>query len=122
MLISEFFQVFLEVYTAGAAFVLIFLIGQILYMMHKVDRTLLKAKLFLHEEVMQRTWMFISIAGASFAVNTLVKFTVTLTNWGAVLESFYLFELTQFLFLIAFILAVYNWYVFIGAFVNVHNK
>lgn len=118
MPISENLQTFLEVLTAGAAFVLIFFIGQILYMMHKVDRTLLKANLFLHDEVMQRTWVYISIAGASFAVNTLVKFAVNLTKWGKALESFYIFEVTQILFLISFIMAVYSLYVFIGSFVS----
>ncbi|MFA4935447.1 MAG: hypothetical protein WC568_06385 [Candidatus Methanoperedens sp.] len=122
MSISEFFPIFLEIYTAGAAFVLIFLIGQILYMMHKVDKTLLKAKLFLNDDVMQRTWMYISIAGASFGVNTLVKFAVSLTQWGKAMENFYMFELTQILFLISFIMAVYNWYVFIGSFVKSHKE
>ncbi len=118
MQLTEFFKIFLEVYTAGAAFVLIFLIGQIIYMMHRVDKSLFKAKLFLNESIMQRTWTFISIAGAAFAVNTLIKFTVTITAWGKALENFYLFEITQFIFIISFIMAVYNWYVFIGSFVS----
>lgn len=118
MQISDFIRIFLEVYTAGAAFVLIFLIGQILYMMHKVDKDLLKAKLFLNEAVMQRTWMYISIAGASFALNTFVKFAIQLTVWGEILNTYRLFETTQLIFLISFIMAVYNWYVFIGSFVS----
>ncbi len=118
MELSEFIRIFLEIYTAGAAFVIIFLIGQILYMMHKVDKDLLKAKLFLNEAVMQRTWMYISIAGASFALNTLIKFVIRLTAWGESLNAYGLFELTQLIFFVSFILAVYNWYVFIGSFVG----
>lgn len=113
-----FLRVFFEVYTAGAAFIIIFLIGQILYMMHKVDKDLLKAKLFLNENVMQRTWTYISIAGASFALNTLIKFAERFTVWGAGLSVYRMFEITQFIFLVSFILAVYNWYVFIGSFVG----
>lgn len=113
----EFIQGFFQIYTIGAAFIIIFLIAQILYMMHKVDKDLLKAKLFLNEAVMQKTWTYISIAGASFALNSLVKLA-TQTVWGAVLNAYHLYEITQLVFLVAFILAVYNWYVFIGSFVK----
>jgi hypothetical protein len=87
-------------------------------MMRKVDKDLLKARLFLNEEIMQRTWIYISVAGASFALNTLVKFVIRFTTSGDALETFYLVEFTQFIFLVSFILAVYNWYIFIGSFVN----
>lgn len=117
MEINDFIQTFFQVYTIGAAFILMFLIGQILFMMHKVDKDLLKAKLFLNERVMQKTWMYISIAGASFALNALVKFA-TQTAWGEVLSTYRLYELTQLVFLVAFIIAVYNWYVFVGSFVK----
>jgi hypothetical protein len=113
-----FIDTFMEIYNAGAAFIIIFLIGQILFMMRKVDKDLLKARLFLNGSVMERTWMYISIAGASFALNTLVKFTFVLTHLGDALKGFYLVELTQVIFLIAFILAVHNWYIFIGSFMN----
>lgn len=120
MVTMGFVETFIEIYNAGAAFVIIFLIGQILFMMRKVDKDLLKARLFLNEAVMQRTWMYISVAGASFALNALMKFVVRFTTAGGILDAFYLVELTQIIFLISFILAVYNWYMFIGSFV--HNK
>ncbi len=114
----NFIETFIEIYNAGAAFIIIFLIGQIIFMMRKVDKELLKARLFLNESIMQRTWIYISVAGASFALNTLIKFIVRFTTTGEVLSPFYLVEFTQLLFLIAFILAVYNWYIFIGSFVR----
>lgn len=114
----NFIETFIEIYNAGAAFIIIFLIGQILFMMRKVDKDLLKARLFLNESIMQRTWIYISVAGASFALNTLIKFIVRFTTTGEVLSPFYLVEFTQLIFLIAFILAVYNWYIFIGSFVR----
>lgn len=114
----NFIETFIEIYNAGAAFIIIFLIGQILFMMRKVDKDLLKARLFLNEEIMQRTWIYISVAGASFALNTLVKFVIRFTISGVALETFYLVEFTQLIFLVSFILAVYNWYIFIGSFVN----
>ncbi len=114
----SFFETFVEIYSAGAAFVLIFLIGQILFMMRKVDTDLLKARLFLNEAIMQKTWIYISTAGAAFALNAFVKFIIRFTTVGEVLHGFYLAELSQLIFLVAFILAVYNWYIFIGTFVS----
>lgn len=113
-----FAEIFMEIYNASAASILIFLIGQILFMMHKVDKDLLKARLFLNEAVLQRTWLYISISGAAFALNTVIKFIVRFTPNGELLSNYYLIELTQVIFLIAFIHAVYNWYVFMGSFVN----
>lgn len=118
MVTMSFLETFMEIYNAGAAFIIIFLIGQILFMMRKVDKDLLKARLFLNDVVLQRTWMYISIAGASFALNTLIKFTVWFTTTGHFLKTFYIIEITQIIFLISFILAVYNWYMFIGSFVR----
>ena len=114
----NFIETFIEIYNAGAAFIIIFLIGQILFMMRKVDKDLLKARLFLNESVMQRTWTYISVAGASFALNTLIKFIERFTTNGENLSQFYFVEFTQLIFLVAFILAVYNWYIFIGSFVK----
>lgn len=118
----SFIETFIEVYNAGAAFIIIFLIGQILFMMRKVDKDLLKARLFLNESIMQRTWVYISVAGAAFALNTLIKFIVRFSESGEALSPFYLVEFTQLIFLIAFILAVYNWYIFIGSFVRSKEK
>ncbi len=114
----NFIETFIEIYNAGAAFIIIFLIGQILFMMRKVDKDLLKARLFLNESVMQRTWTYISVAGAAFALNTLLKFIERFTTKGESLSQFYFIEFTQLIFLVAFILAVYNWYIFIGSFVK----
>jgi len=116
MYTMSFIETFIEVYNACSAFVIIFLIGHILSMMHRVDKDLLKAKLFLNDAVLQLTWMYISISGAAFALNAVIKLVVRFTTRGEVLNTYYMIELTQLIFLIAFIGAAYNWYVFIGSF------
>jgi len=115
---SDFVELFMIIYNAGAAFILIFMIGQILFMMRKVDKDLLKARIFLNDEILQKTWTYISIAGASFALNNVIKFVIMFTPRGEFLNAFQLPDLTQLVFIVAFILAVYNWYGFIGSFVN----
>ncbi len=116
MHIPDYIAIFVDVYNAGAALIIVFLIGHILFMMHRVDKSMLKAKLFLDEAATERTWMYISIAGASFALNSLLKFAVSFSVIGGILNAFYVLELTQLLFIVSFILAVYNWYIFIGSF------
>ncbi len=118
MYTMSFIETFIEIYNAGSAFVIIFLIGQILFMMRRADKDLLKAKLFLNDSVLQRTWLYLSIAGAAFALNALIKFVVRFTTTGETLKVFYMVELTQLIFLVSFILAVYNWYDFISSFVS----
>jgi len=114
----DFIDTFMVIYNAGAAFILIFMIGQILFMMRKVDKELLKARIFLNDSILQRTWMYISIAGASFALNNVIKFVVMFTSKAEILKVYQVVDLTQLVFLIAFILAVHNWYGFISSFVK----
>lgn len=114
----DFIEVFIEIYNAIAALIIIFFIGQILYLMSKVDKDLLKARLFLNEAVMERTWIYISIAGASFALHVLIKFAIRLSDAGEILKMNFLVEFSQFVFLLSFILAVYNWYVFVSGFIH----
>lgn len=114
----SFIKIFMEIYNAGAAFIIIFLIGQIIFMMRRVDKDILKTRVFLNQVVLERTWIYISIAGASFALNALIKLAVSFTVIGSFIKSLYAIEITQIIFLISFILAVYNWYMFIGSFVK----
>ncbi len=112
----DFVDTFMVLYNAGAAFILIFMIGQILIMMRKVDKELLRARLFLNNSIIHKTWIYISIAGASFALNNVFKFIINFTSEGYLLNVYHMADIAQLVFLIAFILAVQNWYEFIGSF------
>lgn len=114
-----FIEAFIELYNVNAAVAIIILCGRILFKTRKMDRGLMKARLFLDDAIMQRTWMYISIAGASFALNALIRLVVKFTALGAVLNIQYMIELTQIIFLIAFILAIYSWYLFISTHIQV---
>ena len=105
-----FIGTFIELYNMGAAFILIFMIGQILIMLRNVDKEMLKAMIFLREDILEKTWMFIAIAGASFALNAMTNFIET----TLLINTYFLNEATQIIFIIAFILAVYQWYSFIS--------
>ncbi|MCZ7402703.1 MAG: hypothetical protein O8C61_10830 [Candidatus Methanoperedens sp.] len=120
--VSDFVDIFMVIYNAGAAFILIFMIGQILFMMRKVDKDLLKARIFLNDEILHKTWIYISIAGASFALNNVIKFVIMFTPRGEFLSAYKMPEFTQIVFIVAFILAAYNWYGFIGSFVNTKKR
>lgn len=111
----SFIEAFAEMYNVTAASVIVFFCGHILFKTYKMSNDLLKAKLFLNDTVIQRIWMYISIAGASFAVNALIKIVGKLTGIENIFNSYYIVELTQLIFLIAFFFAVYSWYLFISA-------
>ena len=112
----NFVDTFMVIYNAGAAFILIFMIGQILFMMRKIDKELFRARLFLNDSILQKTWMYISIAGASFALNNVFKLIINFTSSGQILNVYHTADLAQVVFLVSFILAVQNWYGFIGSF------
>ncbi len=117
-----FIETFIEVFNAGSAVILIFLIGQILFIMRRVDRDLLKARLFLNDAVMQKTWTYLSVAGAGFALNALVKLMVLFTTAEGAFDVNYLVDMTQLIFLTSFVMAVYNWYVFVSGSDNQKNN
>lgn len=112
----SFIEAFMQVFIACASLLTIFLIISILSIMRRVDRGLLKARLFLNDAVMQQTWVYFSIAGASFALNTLITLIVRFATTGEKFNTYYMVEITQFIFLAAFILAILKWYEFIGSF------
>jgi hypothetical protein len=110
----DFIKAFVEIYNVCAEIAIIFFCGLVLFKTHKIDRNLLKAKLFLNDTITERIWIYLSTAGASFALNALLKFVSKFTSIGDMFNSYYIIEITQVIFLMAFILATYNWYLFIG--------
>ena len=77
-------------------------------MIHKANKDFSNTDLFLDRTVLERTWIYISVAGAGFALNILIKFMIWFRIAGDVSYINYFAEMTQVVFLIAFIMAVYN--------------
>jgi len=73
-----------------------------------VERELSTVELVLNEAVLERTWTYISVAGAAFALNALIKFMIWFRIAGDAFNKYYIVELTQIIFLMAFIMAAYN--------------
>ena len=106
MYAMDFIEVFVTIYNFLAAVTIIFFCVYILLKTHQMNRNLLKARIFLNSFIMEQTWVYLSIAGASFALNTLLKLAVRLEGMGNISYIPYMVGLTQIIFLIAFILAV----------------
>jgi len=111
---NQFIEVFMEIFKVIASVAIIFFCGLVLLMTHKLDKDLLRARLFLKDTMMWRTWICISIAGASFAFNVLFNFANSFNAIGDLLSGYYIVELNQFIFLTAFVYAVHSWYLFIS--------
>ncbi|NJD78244.1 MAG: hypothetical protein FIB08_14325 [Candidatus Methanoperedens sp.] len=109
-----FLGVLMEIYNVNAAVAIIFFCGLAVLRLRGMDRDLLKARLFLNDTIIQRTWMYISIGVVFLALNALVKFMDGFTSLGNIFSNYHLAELTQIAFLTAFTFSTYNWYSFIN--------
>ena len=105
----DYITIFIWLYNIGAAFIILFLILQLLLLYRKVDVDIIRARLFLKMDVLSETWKYISIAGAAFAINALTGFL----KYNTEINTYYLWELTEAIFLGAFIAMIYQWYIFI---------
>lgn len=114
----DYITIFLWLYNIGAAFITLFLIIQILFMSHKVQSNVIRARLFLNTDLLNDTWKYISIAGASFAINTLVGFVKF--NMG--IQTYYLWEITEVIFFAAFVVMIYQWYQFMSGLIVKENS
>ena len=106
----DYVTTFIWLYNIGAAFIIIFLIVQILLISRKLGVDVIRARLFLNVDILNETWKFISIAGASFAANALIGFL----KFNTTIQTYYLWEITEIIFLGAFIAMIYQWYQFFG--------
>ncbi|MBU4220550.1 MAG: hypothetical protein KKA10_02825 [Euryarchaeota archaeon] len=110
----SFIDAFIEIYNVNSAVTIIFFFGLNVLSTHKLDKNLLKARLFLKDSIIQRTWKYISIGVIFLAINALITFAIKFTTFGDILSNYYAVELTEIIFLTAFILAVCNWNIFIN--------
>ncbi len=111
----DFIETFVEIYNVEASIVLIFFCGLVVLKLRKLSRDLLRARLFLNNAILEKTWMYISIGLVFLALNALIKFMGRFSAIGDVLNNDYTIELTQIIFLTAFSLAVYSCYLFINS-------
>ncbi|MDF1557031.1 MAG: hypothetical protein P1P80_02435 [ANME-2 cluster archaeon] len=106
----HFVSTFIWLYNIGAAFIILFLIIQILLISRKLDTDIIRARLFLNMDILGETWKYISIAGAAFAINAVTGFI----RFNMDVNTYILWEITEVIFLAAFIAMIYQWYQFVG--------
>lgn len=106
----DYITTFVWLYNIGAAFITLFFILHILLLSRKIDIGVMRARLFLNMDVLNETWKYISIVGASFAINAFAGFLKFNTD----VNTYYLWEISEVIFLGAFVTMIYQWYQFIG--------
>ncbi len=116
-----FIEAFVEIYNVEASVILIFFCGLAVLKLRKLNRNLLRARLFLNNAILEKTWTYISIGIAFLAFNALIKFVSRFSAIGDILNNYYIVELTQMIFLTTFSLAVYSCYLFINSIVKNNN-
>ncbi len=110
----KFFEAFVELFNINASLMIIILCAHVLLKTSKLDKGVLKARLFLNNNVLQQMWISISIAGAAFGLNSLLKLVGIYLTIKDIIYNYYLVEFSQMIFLISFIYAVFIWYQFIN--------
>lgn len=105
------FELFIEIYNMSAALVMLFMISNVLITLRRVDKNLLKARVFLRDDILHNTWMYVSIACASFALHSMVGILGVVADIR--IPSIY--EISEIVFIMSFILMIYQWYVFIAS-------
>jgi len=110
----NFFAAFVELFNINASLIIIILCAHIILRTKKLDRGFLKARLFLNTHVLHQMWISMSIAGAAFAINSLLKLVGVHLAIKDIIYNYYLIEFTQIIFFISFIYAVIIWYQFIN--------
>ena len=109
--VVEWFELFIEIYNMGVAIVMLFMISHVLIMLRRVDRNLLKARVFLREDILNNTWLYVSIACAAFALHSIVGILGVVADIRIPL----IYEASQLIFIMSFIIMIYQWYVFIAS-------
>ncbi len=111
----EFFKIFLELFNINSAIVIFFLCAHIIFNMHKLDMCVVKARLFLNDTVLHQVWTSISIAGVAVTLNAMINLSGLYLPIENIIHEYYLLEMTQFIFLMAFICAIFSWYQFLAS-------
>jgi hypothetical protein len=117
MFAADWIETFVKIYNVEAAIPLILFCLLALVKIRKMDKDLLRARFFLNNIILHRTWIFILIGMIFLALNILIKFTEFLEGLPVIEypdTNDISIELTQIASLTAFSLAAYNCYLFIG--------
>jgi hypothetical protein len=118
MHVIGFTEAFIELFNINAAIVILFCCGYILFKIHKMDLSVLKARVFLNKTIVQQTWIYIAIAGISIAFDAIIKFLMVFNFINNISYSYYIVGLIQIIFLIAFTVLVYSWSLFVSVYAD----
>jgi len=113
MCAMSFTEAFLELFKINSATVILICCGYILFKIHKMDMVLIKTRLFLDKKIIHQSWVYISVAGISIALYLLIKMA-SATDIDDASFSYNIIQLIQIIFLIAFTLLVFSWYLFLS--------
>lgn len=110
MCAMSFTGAFFELFKINSATVILICCGYILFKIHKMDMVLIKARLFLNKKIIHQSWVYISVAGISIALYSLIN----MMSVDDASFSYNIIQLIQIIFLIAFTLLVFSWYLFLS--------
>ncbi|MDI6903026.1 MAG: hypothetical protein QMC77_04750 [Methanocellales archaeon] len=94
----------LTLYYTGAAVIILFFTLYAFMRFSRTDKNVLRARIFLNEDILNKTWAYGSVAGTSLAIHELSSSIVS--------EIPYVCETAKVVFLTAMVMMIYQWYGF----------
>ncbi|MDI6888816.1 MAG: hypothetical protein QMC78_03880 [Methanocellales archaeon] len=96
----------LNLYYVGAAAIILFFTFYSFVSFRRTDKKMLKARIFLNDDILSKTWAYGAIIGMSFAVHEILSSPVVACYIP------YLCEMMKLIFLTAVLGLIYEWYDF----------
>ncbi len=91
------------------SFVGLYFVARIWVKWNKMDKDVLKARVFLDKKFLAKNWIYVFLAGAALTVHQLIDF---MTSSGYISGIWFrqLSELFEFITLLFFVVLTYEWY------------
>jgi len=96
----------LDLYYVGVAIIVLFFTLYSSVSFRRTGKKILKARIFLNDDILSKTWVYGAVIGTSFAIYEILSSPMIACHLP------YLCEMMKFVFLTALLVLIYEWYDF----------
>lgn len=103
-------SVLLNLLSIVLAFIGLYLVIKNWFVWKKTSMNIIKARVFLDKEFLEKTWFYVVAAGALIAFRRIYRYLELTTDVAANLTSEVIFDITGFVVILLLVLMAYQWY------------
>lgn len=96
----------LNLYDVGVAIIVLFFTLYSSVNFRRTGKKILKARIFLNDDILSKTWAYGVVIGTSFAIHEILESSILASHMP------YLCEMMKLVFLTALLVLIYEWYDF----------